>query len=73
MTPIVVAMEVEPNGTVKHEGFTVISDFNTVQGTVARLEKEFDSGFATWGAERTTVANDAIARGNRLVFRPFFF
>ena len=73
MTPIVVAMEVDSTGTVKREGFTVISDFNTVQGTVARLEKEFAGGFATWGSERTKVANDVIARGNRLVFKPYFF
>ena len=73
MTPIVVAMEVDPTGTVKKEGFTVISDFHTIQSTVARLEKEFDTGFPTWGAERTQVANDAIARGNKLVFKPFFY
>ena len=73
MTPIVVAMEVDPTGVVKKEGFTVISDFHTIQGTVARLEKEFDTGFTTWGSERTQVANDAIARGNKLVFKPFFY
>lgn len=73
MTPIVVAMEVDSYDTPVREAFVVISDFHTIQGTVARLEKEFNNGFATWGSERTQIAKDVFARGNRLVFKPFFF
>jgi hypothetical protein len=74
MTPIVVAMEVGPNGVLVREAFVCISTLETVESRVDQLETMFkNKAFDNWGEERRKSAEGAISRGNTLVFKPFFY
>ena len=75
MTPIVVAMEVDSNGTLVREAFVVISKMDTVEDTVKRLTYEFSSGaYKRWsGQARVESAQRAVDAGNALEFRAFLY
>jgi len=75
MTPIVVAIEVDSNGTPVKEAFVVISKMDTVEDTVKRLRYEFGSGaYKRWsGQARVECAQRAVDAGNTLEFRAFLF
>ena len=76
MTPIIIAVEVDPNTNelpIRSPGLSFYArpeSWENVPTSVERLTKEFEYGYPSWSGERKSYADQVRSRGNKLRFIP---